>query len=221
MDDGRYKVLIDPFFTGNPVCPDKAGEVTADFILVTHGHGDHLGDAVAIAKRTGALIIAPNEVAVYCGQKGANAHGMHIGGKRDFPFGRVRLTPAFHGSDITEGDKLVPGGMPCGFLINMGGKTVYHAGDTSLYRDMELVNMCYLRGTQLDLALLPIGDNFVMGPDDAIFAVKWLHPKTVIPMHYNTWPVIEQDPVAFKKAVNETADVDCRILAPGDTFNLE
>ncbi|MCW2276711.1 metal-dependent hydrolase [Heliophilum fasciatum] len=220
LQDGDHTVLIDPFFTGNPLCPISADEVSADYILVTHGHGDHLGDAVTIAKRTGATIVAPFEIAAYCESKGAKAHGMHIGGKWDFPFGRVRLIPATHGSTIFEGETMIPGGNPCGFLLRMGGKTVYHAGDTGLFRDLELINMCYLKGSRLDLALLPIGDNFVMGPDVAIYALKWLHPHMVVPMHYNTFPVIKQDPLAFKKAAQETTDVDCHVMEPGQKLVL-
>ncbi|MBM7866140.1 metal-dependent hydrolase [Heliobacterium gestii] len=220
LDDGQTKVLIDPFFTGNPLCPVKADEVNADYILITHGHGDHLGDAVDIAKRTGATIIAPFELAGYCQRKGAKTHGMHIGGKRDFPFGRLRLTVAVHGSGIVEGDNQIEVGNPCGFLINMGGKSIYHAGDTGLTRDMELIDMCFLKGGRLDLALLPIGDNFSMGPEDALYATKLLHPRVVVPMHYNTFPVIEQDALAFKKSVTEQTDAECHILSPGEVLSL-
>ncbi|MBC9783669.1 metal-dependent hydrolase [Heliobacterium chlorum] len=221
LDDGQYKVLIDPFFTGNPLSPVKADQVSADYILVTHAHGDHFGDALTIAKRCGATIIAPNELAVYCQSKGAKAHGMHIGGKRDFPFGRVRLTVALHGSGTVEDGRPIELGNPCGFLIHMGGKTLYHAGDTGLTRDMELISMCFLKGARLDLALLPIGDNFVMGPDDALFATKLLHPKQVVPMHYNTFPVIAQDARSFQKAVTENTDCLCQILEPGESLTLD
>ncbi|ABZ84298.1 metal-dependent hydrolase [Heliomicrobium modesticaldum Ice1] len=220
LDDGQTKVLIDPFFTGNPVCPIKADAVSADYILVSHGHGDHLGDAIDIAKGTGATIISSFELASYCQRKGVKAHGMAIGGKRDFPFGRVRLTAAVHGSGIIEGDNYLDVGNPCGFLVNMGGKSVYHAGDTGLTRDMELINMCFLKGGRLDLALLPIGDNFGMGPEDALYATKMLHPRMIVPMHYNTFPVIEQDVAAFKRVVTELTDSECHVLAPGDTLTL-
>ncbi|QGG49093.1 metal-dependent hydrolase [Heliorestis convoluta] len=221
LDDGKYKVLVDPWFTGNPASPTKADQIQAQYILVTHGHGDHLGDAIDIAKRCDATIITNHEIAHYCSTKGAKVHGMHIGGKHDFDFGRVRLTTAHHGSAIIEGDRMIYGGNPCGFLIQMSGKSIYHAGDTGLFRDMELINLCHLKSQRLDVALLPIGDNYVMGPEDAIFATKWLHPRYVVPMHYNTFPLLQQDGEAFKKMVHEGSDAQCQLMEPGDSFVIK
>jgi len=208
IEDEGHKLIIDPFLTGNPHAVWKPEEIDVQFILVTHGHGDHLGDALEIARRTGATIIAPNELALYCSSKGANIHPMHIGGSRQFPFGKVKLTPALHGSAIEEG--LIYTGNPCGFLLFMNEKVIYHAGDTGLCSDMKLIG----EYTPVDLALLPIGDNFVMGIEDAVEAAKFVKAKQVVPMHYNTFDLIKQDPLDFKKRLNGIAA--CAILQPGE-----
>jgi L-ascorbate metabolism protein UlaG (beta-lactamase superfamily) len=188
------KLLIDPFFTGNPKAPEGAVDIDADYILLTHGHGDHLGDGIDIAKRCDATIVAPNELAVYCANKGAKAHPMHIGGGWDFDFGRVKLTIAHHGSAAGPGPNgWEYTGNPCGFLITAEGKTLYHAGDTGLFYDMKLIGEM----NPVDLALLPIGDNFTMGVTDAIKAVELLGPKHAVPMHYDTFDLIKADPDAF------------------------
>lgn len=188
------KLLIDPFFTGNPKAPAKAASIKPDYILITHGHGDHLGDALEIAQATAATIIAPNELAVWCANKGCHTHAMHIGGGWDFEFGRVKLTIAHHGSAVGPGPVgWEYTGNPCGFLITSEGKTLYHAGDTGLFWDMKLIGDLH----PIDLALLPIGDNFTMGVTDAIKAVEFLHPKRVVPMHYNTFDLIKADPALF------------------------
>jgi L-ascorbate metabolism protein UlaG (beta-lactamase superfamily) len=208
--DGTYNIIIDPFLTGNPQAPTKAENIKVDFILVTHGHGDHLGDAVSIAKRNKATVIAPNELAVFVSKSGAQAHNMHIGGSCNFPFGKVKLTIAHHGS--AAGDGLIYTGNPCGFLVNMGGKVMYHAGDTGLFYDMKLIGeMNYI-----DLAFLPIGDNFTMGIDDAVKAVEFLHPKKVIPIHYNTFPVINADPAEFAAKLKGSA-TEVVIIRPGES----
>jgi len=208
--DGKYNIIIDPFLTGNPQAAIKASDVKVDYILVTHGHGDHLGDAVDIAKRNNATIIAPNELAAYLSKLGAPVHNMHIGGARDFPFGRVKLTIAHHGSAVGEDIKYA--GVPCGFLVTMGGKTMYHAGDTGLFYDMKLIGEM----NKIDLAFLPIGDNFTMGIDDAVKAVEFLNPKKVVPMHYKTWPVIDADPDEFAmKLLNSPAKAI--IIKPGES----
>jgi len=210
--DGK-RVVIDPFLTGNPAAvigPDALPKV--DAILLSHGHGDHLGDAIALAKRDHATIVATAELAGFCGDKGATAHAMHIGGAHQFPFGRVKLVPAFHGGRV-EGDatgKYTTN--PCGVVVTIGGKSVYHAGDTGLTVEMQL-----LEG-RVDLMLVPIGDNYTMGVEDAVRAVDFVKPKIVIPMHYNTWDVIRADPRAFQREVGNRAEVV--ILAPGESYTL-
>lgn len=215
LESASGKVIIDPFLTGNPLADIKPEQVKVDAILVSHGHGDHLGDALAIAKANGGLIIAPNELAVYCQRKGAKSHPMHIGGSYRFPFGTVKLTQAWHGSAVTEGETLVMTGNPCGFMLTMDNFVVYHAGDTGLFGDMKLLGELY----SIDLALLPIGDNYTMGIDDAVVAVSMLKPKTVVPMHYNTFPVIKQDPEVFaEKAAKYSKPY---ILKPGEHVNYK
>ncbi|MBI3913970.1 MAG: metal-dependent hydrolase [Chloroflexi bacterium] len=206
-------LLIDPFLTGNPAAPVKADDVKANFILVSHGHNDHLGDTVAIAKRTGATVISNFEIAAYCDKQGCEVHPLHIGGGHDFAFGRVKLTIAHHGSALPDGSY---GGNPCGFLLTIGKTKIYDAADTGLFYDMKLIG-----DEKLDLALVPIGDNFTMGPDDAVRAAKLLRAQVLIPMHYNTFALIKQDAGAFasrvKKALPKTKVV---VLKPGGTFEL-
>ncbi len=211
--DGKYKIIIDPFLTDNPVAGMKADNVEVDYILVTHGHGDHLGDAVPIAKRNDATIIAPNELAIYVANQGAKAHNMHIGGAFNFPFGKVKLTIAHHGSGA--GDGLIYTGNPCGFIVNMGGKTLYHAGDTALFYDMKLIGEM----NSIDIAFLPIGDNFTMGIDDGVRAVEFLKPKKVVPMHYKTWPVIDTDPDEFADKL-KGSDTEVVIIKPGESVDV-
>ncbi|HEV8265876.1 MAG TPA: metal-dependent hydrolase [Gemmatimonadales bacterium] len=210
--DGK-RVVIDPFVTGNPAAVIGASGVPKlDGILLSHGHGDHLGDAVALAKRDKATVVATYELAQFCGDQGATAHAMHIGGAHQFSFGRVKLVPAFHGGRV-EGDatgKYTTN--PCGIVVTLGGKTVYHTGDTALTVEMQLL------GGRIDLMLAPIGDNYTMGIEDAVRAVEFVKPKVVIPMHYNTWDVIRADPQAFKRAVGSRSEVV--ILAPGESYTL-
>ena len=208
-------VLIDPFLTGNPKAAMKAGDVPADFILVSHGHGDHVGDAGEIAERTGATIITNFEIATWFQEKMGqrNVHGMQHGGAYQFPFGRVKMTLAFHGSALPDGSN---GGNPCGFLITFNdGKRVYDAADTGLFSDMKLIGE-----EGIDLAILPIGDNFTMGPDDAIRAVKFLTPKRVVPIHYDTFPLIAQDANAWAEKVRKETSAIPLILKPGESMDL-
>jgi len=208
-DDRR--ILIDPFLTGNPAAdigPEQLPKI--DAVLLSHGHRDHLGDAVAIAKKHGATIVATYELAQFCGDKGATAHSMHIGGAHRFPWGTVKLVPAFHGGAV-EGD---PTGKyttaACGLVLTAGDKTVYHTGDTALTMEMRL-----LEG-RVDVMLLPIGDNFTMGIDDAVRAIEFVKPQIAIPMHYNTFEVIKADPQEFRRKVGNRADVV--ILKPGESL---
>jgi len=213
-------VLIDPFLSANPMAVVKPEEFTElSGILVTHGHADHLGDALKLASQTGAKIIANAELSTYCKNHGAKTHAMHIGGKFRFSFGTVKLTQAFHGSGIENQDKgiMEDGGLACGFLLQIDGSWIYHAGDTGLFGDMELIG----RRHSLLAALLPIGDNFTMGPDDAVYAAQLVRAKTIIPMHYNTFPLIQQDAGEFlnllKRKAPESKGI---ILKPGEWLEL-
>ncbi|OEH91845.1 metal-dependent hydrolase [Bacillus solimangrovi] len=208
------KILIDPFINGNALCDLDASNVKCDVILLTHGHNDHVGDTVEIAKRNDALVIATFELANYLGAKGVKTHPMHIGGSHEFKFGKVKFTQAFHGSSYTEEDgQIIYTGMPAGILFFAEGKTIYHAGDTALFSDMKMYGELY----NIDVAFLPIGDNFTMGHDDAVLAATWINSKEVIPIHYNTFPVIEQDPHQFVSAL---ASSEGKVMNPGDSFNL-
>ncbi|HEV2948500.1 MAG TPA: metal-dependent hydrolase [Gemmataceae bacterium] len=210
VESDRSKILIDPFLTGNPAAAVKADEVSPDFILVSHGHGDHVGDTVAIAKRTGATVVANYEIAGWFEKQGLRkVHGQQHGGSHAFPFGRVKLTLAFHGSALPDGSY---GGNPCGFLLYLNdGKKIYDAADTGLFGDMKLIGE-----EGIDLAILPIGDNFTMGPDDALRAVKFLQPKKVLPIHYNTWELIAQDAGAWAARVSKETKAQPVVLKPGE-----
>ncbi len=213
IDTGETKLLIDPFLTDNPQAPVKADQVEADFILVSHGHGDHLGDAVEIAKRTGATTISNYEIQTWLASQGVqNAHPLHIGGGFNFPWGRVKLTIAHHGSALPDGSY---GGNPCGFLIYVQDRKIYHACDTGLFYDMKLIGE-----EGIDLAILPIGDNFTMGPDDALRAVKLIEPKKVVPIHYNTFDVIKQDPNKWAERVRKETASEAIVMNPGDTIEI-
>lgn len=203
-------IIIDPYLSQNPQAQVSPEDVSAEWVLVTHGHSDHLGDAVLIAEKNNATIITVTEVARYCGRQGVKTHPMYIGGKYDFGDFTVKLTLALHGSSIGT-DPVEYLGQPCGFLIFSGGKTIYYAGDTGLFGDMELIGRLH----PIDVALLPIGDNFTMGPEDAVEAIRMLKPKHVVPMHYNTWDIVAQDPVKFKDTVEKETGISVTILEVG------
>jgi len=206
-------IIIDPFFTGNPAATTTADQVSPDVMIVSHGHGDHMGDTVDIAKRTGALVIANHEIVEWLTAQGlTNVHAQHIGGAHAFDFGTVKLTIAHHGSMLPDGSN---GGNPCGVLLKLEDGNIYHACDTGLFYDMKLIGEA-----GIDLAILPIGDNFTMGPDDALSAVQLIEPKCVIPDHYNTWPLIEQDATAWASRVQAETSAEPVVLEPGESCAL-
>ncbi|MFO1444022.1 metal-dependent hydrolase [Bacillus sp. Bva_UNVM-123] len=207
-------IVIDPFITGNDLTDVKVSDVKPDVIIVTHGHGDHLGDTVELAKKHNSLVIANFELATYLSWQGLKTHGMSIGGAYQFEFGKVKLTPAFHGTGlVTENKEIIYLGMPAGVLITVEGKTIFHAGDTALFSDMKLIGERH----PIDLAFLPIGDNFTMGPEDAAYAAKLLEAKQVVPVHYNTFPPIKQDPYNFIEMLDEGIGV---VLEAGEAIEL-
>jgi len=206
-------ILIDPFITGNKLTDLKAENEKPDVILLTHGHNDHVGDTMEIAKREDVLVVAPNELAVYLGFQGLKTHGMNIGGAKEFDFGTVKYTQAFHSSSYTtEDNEIIYTGMPAGLLLTIEDKIIYHAGDTSLFSDMKLYGE-----DGIDVAFLPIGDNFTMGPKDAAKAVELLNPKLTVPVHFNTFPPIELEPEDFKTLVTNH---EVKIMQPGDSIDL-
>lgn len=193
------KIIIDPFITGNPLSDLNADIIECDIIIVTHGHSDHIGDTEAIAKRTKALIISTVEIADYFAERGLKTHGMQPGGGYQFDFGYIKLTPAIHGSTYSSDGSADTLGIAAGVLLHINEKTIYHAGDTALFSDMKLIGEAY----PIDIAFLPIGDNYTMGPTDAARAVQFLNPKIAVPIHYNTFPLIEQNPKDFISLLND------------------
>jgi len=213
VETNGTRVLIDPFLTENPSASMTAEEVPADVIILSHGHGDHVGDAINVANRTGALVIANHEIVEWLtGQGVTNTHAQHIGGQHVFDWGTVKLTIAHHGSMLPDGSD---GGNPCGILLKLTDGTIYHAADTGLFYDMKLIGE-----DGIDLAILPIGDNFTMGPDDALKAVKLIEPRRVIPDHYDTWPLIAQDADAWAERVRTETSTEPLVLQPGDSCEL-
>jgi L-ascorbate metabolism protein UlaG (beta-lactamase superfamily) len=209
----HVKALIDPFINNNPVSTIKTSDIKElTHIFVTHGHGDHLGDTVELAKTHDALVITNFEIANHLSQYDIKVHPMHIGGRRTFDFGDVKMTPALHGSSIQTEDGTVDGGNPGGFLITIDGTSLYHAGDTGLTMDMKL-----LEEEHIDLALLPIGGNFTMDIRDAVRAVDFIRAKKVVPMHYNTFSLVEADPNEFMKKVSQSEVI---IMNPGDEIEI-
>jgi L-ascorbate metabolism protein UlaG (beta-lactamase superfamily) len=209
---GKF-ILVDPFFTGNPQASTKAEDLSPDYILVTHGHGDHLGDTLAIANRTGAMVISNTEIAQWLTKKDIKTHGQQVMGGFQHPFGYLKLTLALHGSVLPDG---AFGGNPVGLLLTTTDhKKIYLAGDTGLFGDMKLIGE-----EGIDLAMLPIGGNYTMDPDDALRAVKLIKPKLVIPIHYDTFEVIKQDPNLWAERVKAETQSEARVMKPGDTITL-
>lgn len=212
---GKFDVLVDPFLEDSPTAPVKAADVKADFVLLTHGHFDHVADAVAIAKRTEAIVVANFEIGEWLKKQGIAEEkivAMNTGGSVELPFGSVKMTIAHHSSSLPDGSY---GGSAGGFLLNLPRECIYIAGDTALTLDMKLIGM-----VGLDLAILPIGDLFTMGPDDSLEAVKLLNPKRVMPCHYNTWPPIRQDAAAWAERVRSHTAAEPVVLQPGTPFSL-
>jgi L-ascorbate metabolism protein UlaG (beta-lactamase superfamily) len=207
-------VILDPFLNESPTAPVKAEDVSADYILVSHGHFDHVADVAAIAKRTGATVVTNFEISQWLtnSQQVENVVGMNLGGQLQLPFGTVKMTVAWHSSQLPDGSD---GGNPGGFLLTLPDGKIYFACDTAIFSDMSLIT----RGG-VDLAVLPIGDLFTMGPDDALEAVKLIQPKAVIPNHYNTWPPIEQDAKAWATRVEQETETRAVVLEPGGTYRL-
>lgn len=211
VENGKHKIIIDPFLSGNDKAAAKPTDIKVQYVLLTHGHGDHVGDAVQIAKANDATIVANFELANYCSRQGCTVHPMHIGGSHAFAFGRVKLTIAHHGGGAGEHADIYTG-PPVGFLIEMDGKTMYHPGDTGLFLDMKLIGEM----NKIDLAWLPIGDNFTMGIDDAAKAVEFLKPAQVVPFHYDTFDVIAADPTQFASKVKGSK---VTVLKPGESID--
>ena len=213
LETDGHKIVVDPFLGGNPAASISPNDVQANYILISHGHDDHVGDSVAIARRTKAMVVSVNEIATWFANQGIDSHGQHLGGGYKYPFGYLKLTLALHGSELPDGSS---GGNPCGFLLTANdGKKIYMAQDTGLFGDMELIG-----DEGIDLALFPIGDNYTMGPDDALRAVKLVRPKVAIPIHYNTFPLISQDANAWAARVQAETDTQVVVLNPGQSYTV-
>lgn len=210
----RDTIVIDPFLDDSPTAPVKAEDLDVNYILVSHGHFDHVADAARIAARTGARVVANFEICQWLEKQGAeHTDPMNVGGTITLPWGRVKLTIAHHSSTLPDGSS---GGNPGGFLLWIGGKKIYFACDTGLFDEMKSIG-----AVGVDLAVLPIGDRFTMGPEDALEAVKLLNPARVAPSHYNTWPPIAQDAAAWAKRVQSETKAQLLVINPGGIITLE
>ncbi|MCJ7660119.1 MAG: metal-dependent hydrolase [Anaerolineales bacterium] len=214
LKTGGFELLVDPWFNDNPAAKVKAEDVSADYILITHGHGDHVGEAIEIAKCCDSTVISNAEISGWLRKKGVKSHGQHLGGGFQHPFGYLKLTLALHGSGLPDGSY---GGNPAGLLLTTNdGLKVYMAGDTGLFGDMKLIGE-----ENIDLAVIPIGDNYTMGPADALRAVKLLTPRVVVPIHYNTFDLIKQDVNAWAERVKAETQSIPHVMKPGETYTLE
>jgi L-ascorbate metabolism protein UlaG (beta-lactamase superfamily) len=212
--DGK-RVIIDPFLSGNPQSGMSPDSIHVDAVLLTHGHSDHFGDALQIAKANNCTIIAIHELAGYCASKGAAVHGMNVGGAFSFEGFRVKYTQAFHSNSVETENGFAHAGVAAGILLTMGDKTLFHAGDTALFSDLKLIGEL----NRIDIAALPIGDNYTMGPDEAVIAARWINAKDIIPLHYNTFPVIRQDPGRFVDMLKEEG-LTGHAMASGDVIEI-
>lgn len=209
LTHGDISIVVDPFFNGNTWDTAKPEDIKCQYIFVSHGHADHYGDADQIGLANDALLISTAEVAHKAEEAGLRTHAMHLGGKHDFEFGSIRLVPAFHGAGI-------PGGHACGVIIKFFGKTIYYAGDTAFFSDMKYLN----RFGDIDYALLPIGDNFTMGVEDALLAASLIKANVTIPIHYKTWPVIDKEPSTFVALLENKYRQVGLVVDPGTTITL-
>jgi L-ascorbate metabolism protein UlaG (beta-lactamase superfamily) len=216
LEDGTNQVMIDPFISGNPLATSKAEDFAPNTIILTHAHADHVGDTVEIARRCGSTVIATAELAGWIGSQGVEkAIGGNHGGTIKFEGGTTKFVPAWHTSSYPTPNGAVAPGVPAGHVVRFGGKTMYFAGDTCLFSDMQLIGE-----EGLDIAVVPIGDHFTMGINDAARAISFLKPKVAVPCHYNTFPPIRQDPTEFKSAVESTSAARCLIIEPGESTEV-
>jgi L-ascorbate metabolism protein UlaG (beta-lactamase superfamily) len=212
LTSSGFNLVIDPFLTGNPTATVTPESLSPQHIILTHAHGDHSSDVEPVARRTGATVISNAEIVGYYDAKGIKGHPMNTGGSFTFEFGKLTFTLAWHSSSFPDGSY---GGNPMGVILELEGKRIYHLGDTALFSDLALIG-----NKGIDLALVPIGDNFTMGPEDALSAVKLIQPKQVIPIHYNTFGLIKQDGQAFKQQVESQTSARCIVLEPGESVEL-
>jgi L-ascorbate metabolism protein UlaG (beta-lactamase superfamily) len=217
ITEGEHSLVIDPFLTDNPVARSAANTVSVQAVLLTHAHSDHILDAEEITRRNSATLVGSHELATYYSWKGLETIGMNIGGTIDLGFANVKMTQAFHSSGMVLDDeqRIIYMGMPAGYVIQWGGLTVLHAGDTALFGDMKLIGEQH----DIDLAFLPIGDRFTMGPDDALIAAEWLRARAVVPIHHSTWPPIAQNAAKFTEELNKKG-IRGIPMAPGEELIL-
>ncbi|MCS7464390.1 metal-dependent hydrolase [Paenibacillus doosanensis] len=218
LSDGEHSLIIDPFLTDNPAAVADPDSIRVQHVLLTHAHTDHIQNAVQIAKANDATLIAIHELATYMSWQGIKTKDMNIGGKLSLGFAELQMVQAFHSSGIIDHGKqeIVYAGMPAGFIIRWNGHTILHAGDTNLFLDMKLIG----ERNAIDLAFLPIGDLFTMGPEDAAVAAEWLRAKLVVPVHYDTFELIRQDGGAFVDLL-QARGIEGKALRPGEQITLD